>query len=588
MNNMDRRQFMRLGSCTLAASCVVMHASADAFSLFSNQIVPTKPSQDGIDLTAAAKMFPHSIASGDPCDSGVVLWTRINPNRYLAGETMMVEVYRDPSREDLVLSLSVDAAEFSPVRDCTLKLDLEGQLLAGQTYYYRFIYRGVSSRVGRCRTSEPKGSDQDQLKLAVLTCQDYTNGYYGALNQVAEDDSIDFVVHLGDFIYESVGDPRFQELPFEDRLIQLPSGAAVAMDLEDYRHLYKTYRSDLNLQRAMELHTWIISTDDHETANDAYWDYDRDTLGVPDHPLTTDPALGNDPQKLRQLKLDSQRAWVEFTPTRVYVDDSATHPHDYSRIYREFYFGDLLSLYMTDSRTYRSPHPCGEGVALERYVPIGCSNMDNPDRTLLGLEQKQWLIDGLTRKDTQWKVMGNQTYMGRMAATLLGKPLALINVDAWDGYQAERQELVEAVKSAEVDNFVVLTGDLHTYISSYIKLDYGKSFNWRSSNLVGVEFMTPSVTSAGLVEGLGNLLNRELKREDIADALSEAAVLINNPHMKLFNSLDHGYSTIEFNRDFCEWTAFVVDKDQADANAKRTLARHRKYSVMPWIFRQSV
>ncbi|WP_028114590.1 alkaline phosphatase D family protein [Ferrimonas kyonanensis] len=588
MKNLNRRQFMTLGGGAVAASFAVRHHSAHAFSLFSQPAQrPPQPDNRSIDVEAAASVFPLSVASGDPCDSGVMLWTRIEPSRYQPGDSALVEVYEDAAMTSLTLVLEVDAAEFGPEGDYTLKVDLQGYLSAERAYYYRFVYAGVSSRLGRCRTSAPRGVDSDAVKLAVLTCQDYTNGYYGALDHVADDDSLDFVVHLGDFIYESVGDPRFQELPFEDRLIQLPSGGVVAMDLNDYRHLYQSYRSDRSLQRAMENHTWIIATDDHETANDAYWDYDRDTLGVPDHPYSTDEQYGNDPARLTQLKLDSQRAWLEYTPTRVSVNPEASHPHQYSRIYREFYFGDLLSLYMTDSRSYRSPHPCGEGDALQRYVPLGCTNMDNADRTMLGQTQKRWLIDGLTANDTRWKVMGNQTYMGRMAATLLGKPLALINVDAWDGYQAERQQIVEAVKGADVDNFVVLTGDLHSYISSYVKLDYSKSLNLRSSNLVGVEFMTPSVTSAGIVDGLANLLNRELKRADIVDALSEAAMIINNPHMKLFNSKDHGYSTIEFQRSHCEWTAYCVDKNHREG-ARTTLARHRKYSGFPWIFRQSV
>ena len=108
--------------------------------------------------------------------------------------------------------------------------------------------------------------------MGVITCQDYTNGYYGALEQLSQDD-VDFVVHLGDFIYETSGDPRFQRQPFEDRTFSLPSGGEAALNLEDYRFLYRLYRSDAFLQKLLEQHTLIAIWDDHETANDCYWDY---------------------------------------------------------------------------------------------------------------------------------------------------------------------------------------------------------------------------------------------------------------------------------------------------------------------------
>ena len=95
---------------------------------------------------------------------------------------------------------------------------------------------------------------------------------------------------------------------------------------KDYRFIYRTIRSDRNLQAAMERHTFICIPDDHETANDCYWDYARDTLGAPDHPFTTDAQYGNDPRLLKQLKLDSQRAWSEYVPARVKFDASASHP----------------------------------------------------------------------------------------------------------------------------------------------------------------------------------------------------------------------------------------------------------------------
>ena len=311
-----------------------------------------------------------------------------HPGAVRAGEALYVQVASDTAFNNLVLEARVGPEDITPQRDYTIKIDLDGKLLAGSVYYYRFIYDSTVSRTGRCRTAPATGASLSSLKFGLLTCQDYTNGYYGALAHVARDDTLDFVLHLGDFIYETAGDPRFQSLPFADRTMILPSGGTVSMGLADYRFIYRTYRSDPNLQAAMERHTWIMVPDDHETSNDCYWDYARDTLGAPDHPYTKDAQYGNSPALLRQLKLESQRAWVEYVPARVVVNESATHPHDYLRVYRNQSFGSFLDLYLIENRTYRSAHPCGEGDVLQRYVPLGCTNLNNPNQTLLGKTQR--------------------------------------------------------------------------------------------------------------------------------------------------------------------------------------------------------
>lgn len=581
---LDRRKFLGITAASLATPYVLSthKAQAGTFNFDPSNTSNTLPDNSAINNDAARMVFDMSVSSGDPTASGVMLWTRIHPAHYDATQELIFQVSKDPSCNLIMLEGSVHPADISADKDYTVKIDLDGQLDANQTYYYRFYYKGISSRIGRCKTLAQENYPLDKLKIAVLTCQDYTNGYYGALNYVANDASIDFVVHLGDFIYETAGDPRFQSLPFSDRTIILPSDGLVALHLQDYRHLYKTYRSDLNLQLAMEVHTWIITTDDHETANDAYWDYERDTLGAPDHPFTTEE--GSDPAALKQLKLDSQKAWIEYTPTRVSVNENASHPHDYSRIYRNFKFGDLFELFMLDTRTYRSSHPCGENDIFSRYLPIGCKGMNDSSQVMMGEEQFNWLKNGLKQSQAKWTVLGNQTYLGRMAASLLGHPLAYINVDAWDGYIKDRDRLMEAVKEANLENFVVLTGDLHTYISSYVKYDYGHLTNFWWPNIAGTEFMTPSVTSANLFEAISNQVKGLSNANEILQSISEGAIRLNNPHIKYFNSTQNGYSTVEFNREYCEWTAYSVDKSINNETALRTIVKQqRKESGWAWL-----
>jgi alkaline phosphatase D len=581
---LDRRKFLGITAASFATPYILSAkpVQAGTFNFDPSNTGNTLPDNSRINNDAARMVFDMSVSSGDPTPSGVMLWTRINPTHYDPTETLTFQVSKDPSCNLIMLEGVINPSDISADKDYTVKIDLDGQLDANQVYYYRFYYKGISSRIGRCKTLAQENVSLETLKIAVLTCQDYTNGYYGALNYVANDASIDFVVHLGDFIYETAADPRFQSLPFSDRTIILPSNGSAALDLQDYRHLYKTYRSDLNLQLAMEVHTWIITTDDHETANDAYWDYERDTLGAPDHPFTTEE--GSDAQALKQLKLDSQKAWVEYTPTRVSINEDATHPHDYTRIYRSFKFGDLFELFMLDTRTYRSAHPCGENDFFSRYLPIGCKGMYDSSQIMMGETQFNWLKNGLKQSQAKWTVLGNQTYLGRMTASLLGHPLAYINVDAWDGYIKDRDRLMEAVKDANLENFVVLTGDLHSYISSYVKYDYGHLTNFWWPNIAGTEFMTPSISSANLFELISKQIKGKNNANEILQSISEAAIRLNNPHVKYFNSTQNGYSTVEFNREYCEWTAYSVDKNINNETATRSIVKQqRKESGWAWL-----
>jgi alkaline phosphatase D len=530
---------------------------------------------------AAGEVFDLSVASGDPTPSGVVLWTHIAPLSYRADEDLLFEVARDPDFAEPVLEGSVSAANIGPHCDYTAKVDLDGLLPPDARLYYRFVYRGVASRTGRCRTCPPPDAVAQRLRLAVLSCQDFTNGYYGVMSHVAEDTDLDFVLHLGDFIYESAGDPSFQDLPFADRAIVLPSRTLQARDLSDYRSIYRTYRSDPQLQRALEQHTWIIASDDHETANDCYWDYQRDTLGAPDHPFQRDPAFGNQPELLRQLKRDAQTAWLEYVPARVPVDAASSHPHRRMRSYRSVQFGDLVDLFVLDSRTYRTPHPCGENRLLGRYLPLFCGNAGDRHQSMLGAAQRDWLVDGLHGARGRWQVLGNQTLMAPLRVEL-GELTLPLNTDAWDGYAAERQAILRAARDAGVDNLVVLTGDLHSYTAAHLASDF-RADRWRDT-LVGVEFMTPSVTSANLRHMLTRLLDQHRQSlslqgfspDAVLRCIVGAAVRLTNPHIAHFHSDGYGYSTVEFHRDHCEWTAFAVDKDASGATARRTVTRYRK------------
>lgn len=563
----SRRTFVQAMGLALLTPFTVRSLAASNSETYARFNLGSSPFNSEIDNDGL--VFDLSVASGDPSQTGVVLWTHINPAAYVSGQTLYIDVALDEGFTQPVLSAEVSADDITADRDYTVNIDLEGYLSPNQRYYYRFKYGNLCSRTGRCHTL-PTGS-LESIKMAVVTCQDYTTGYYNAYSHLADED-VHCVLHLGDFIYEYA-----EYEGFEDSIVHslaLPSGGSVAMDLEDYRHIYKEYRKDKNLQRAMEMHSFIITWDDHETADNAYWDYDRDTLGVPSHPYQTG---NNNPDQLRQLRRDAQQAWIEYVPARVKVNEAASHAFDYLQIYRSFQFGDLVDIYMTDSRTYRTKEPCKDGTAWENYW---CTDYENESQTMLGKTQRDWLIDGIVNSSARWKVWGNQTLLAQLAGTALGRPLVFANYDAWDGYQWEREKILSSIKDSSIDNFVVLTGDLHSSITSYLKVNFNNINNWNYDNLVGVELMTPSISSPNM----NDTVEKGIDVGSVFTSLLNGGVQLNNPHIKDFVSNIYGYAVIEFNHSELNWTVYNIDKKSDNPSAAKKIYKEFNYEpVGMWL-----
>lgn len=499
---------------------------------------------------APSDVFPLSVASGDPTPTGVILWTRIDPAQWLLDSRLVFEVALDADFNQVVVEGIAKGSAFGPDRDYTVKLDLDPHLSPNTAYFYRLIYRGAVSHVGRCRTLPAPNSDILSLKLALVNCQHYGQGYYAAYYHLAQEEDVDFVLHLGDYIYET----DTQDSPYPDRQFTLPSGNPIVYTLEDYRFLYRTYHSDPYIQMAHERFTFINIWDDHETANDCYWDYDTDAAGIPDHPLAeASPDVRN------QLKLAAMQAWSEYVPARPAVNRNATHPHDYLSIYRGFRFGYLVDLFMTDERTYRTPPPCGLAFIGQRYATRGCEAQTDPTKTMLGFDQRDWLVNGILDSNAVWKVWGNEVFLGFLKAKRPSDPLNKglhYTLDGWSGYEYERAYIASTLKQANVKNLIVLTGDLHAYLAAYYKLDYTiDPFNTDPTNLAGVEFMTPSVSSS--------TWNDELE-EIIGIRIPAAIVRRMNPHIRFFDGDRAGYTTVTFGLEDCIYDAYSVDRSQPD------------------------
>jgi alkaline phosphatase D len=509
--------------------------------------------------------FPQSVSSGGPTPEGVILWTRLAPARFVDSEPLAVRVARDEELTDVVYEGVIEDTRAIRSHDFTVKVDLDGHLDPGEEYYYRFVYRGTASRTGRCQTLPASDASLDSVSFAVLACQNYLNGYYPAYHYVANED-IDFIVHVGDFIYESeAGDFKgIGSLEYEDREKSLPSGHERVQGLEDYRYLYRLYRSDRFMQEAMESHTIIAGWDDHEMVNDIYWD--RET-GAPsgDHPRSDDPEF------MTALIADAMHAWWEFMPARVTYDPAGDSLQERFQLWRDFEFGDLVTLAMTDERLFRDP----PREAIPTVDNVG-PHREPPGRTMLGDEQREWLVDTLTDSEATWTVWADEVLT--VPFRFGSGPLSVYPVQGgWDGYTRERMQISEQIAAADIDNYVTLTGDLHCYVAAYNQASYpGRVTGGEGvaqGDPIGVEFMTPALTSQNAAEALHLARGR---RRHLTGPLISRLVTLMNPHIEFFDSHHWGYSVVEFTPEDCTYVGYGVDKtvDSPDAD-REVVAAYR-------------
>ena len=564
-----RRGVLKAASAATLGSALSALAAADATA---PRLVPESHDETGDDdetfdvrREEAASVFPHSVASGGPTPTGVLLWTRIAPDAHSEGANLGVEVTRDEQFENAVYRGTVPARAVGPERDYTATVDVDGELKPDSRYCYRFVYDGAASRVGRCRTLPRPGASPDSLRLAVVSCNNYLQGYFGAFGRVAEED-VDLLVHLGDFIYETGGEG------IGDRSLALPSGREKAHGLRDFRYLYRQYRGDELLRRALRNHTLIHTWDDHEIVGDRWWDDDADAPKTKKHPR------GDDPEFMRQLYADGIRAYTEYVPVRARYDPSGEQLapdaiRENFRLYRSFQFGDLAELFVTDERLYRSEPPGADDETVA--VPVETA-VENSGRTMLGGDQRSWLTSGMADSDARWKLWANEVLAA--AFRFLEEGQITVNADAWDGYATERERVLSRFADDDVSNLVALTGDMHSYLASYLTTDFaltadgdddGQSGgNGDRGERVGVEFMAPAVSSDNLVAS-GQL------PETGTDALV-AALRAENPHVQWFDSSHWGYAVVDVTREELTYSAYAVDRtvDAADA-PKELLRRYR-------------
>ena len=457
--------------------------------------------------------FLHGVASGDPLQTQVIIWTRVTPTDSSARLEVQWEVAKDVDFKHITATGKVLT---TAAQDFTVKVDVTG-LAAGQVYFYRFKSASKYSITGQTKTL---ATQVQSVQFAVCSCSNFPAGYFHVYKEMAKQD-VDVVIHLGDYIYEyGMGGYATEEAVEMGRALADDNNAEI-IRLDGYRKRYALYRLDPDLQAAHQRHPFIVIWDDHELANDA-WE-----KGAENHQSDTEGDF-------LERKLAALAAYFEWMPIRP-IDDQ------HIKIYRQFDFGTLVQLTMLDTRIIArnvqldyANYMTATGLDIAKFQ----ADLINPARSLMGVEQRNWLLQKLQQSTATWNVLGQQILMSKMfvpaellmslAEITAGNPspetlskittqitelleikarmdagdptvtpeekarlavTAPYNLDAWDGYFAEREILYGTLAQLK-KKVVVLAGDTHNAWASDLSSKDGV--------LVGVELATSSVSSPGL------------------------------------------------------------------------------------------
>lgn len=451
------------------------------------------PAQNPANVVARTQLdsryapFYHGVASGDPLPDRVVIWTRVTPSDSGAVQGN----WRMATDSGMTNVVTNGTFSTSAVADYTVKVDVAG-LQPGTWYYYQFEVDGRYSLVGRTYTA-PVG-DVDSLRFALVSCSKYSSGYFNVYGRLAQRNDLHAVIHLGDYIYEDGSGSGDREHDPDTEILQL----------SDYRLRHSQYKMDEDLRCLHQMYPMICIWDDHESANNSW------IGGAENH----DASEGD----WNDRKSYAVQAYLEWMPIR---PEDPTAPE---KIYRTLTYGDLMDLILLDTRL----------VGRDEQV-IG-SGIDDPGRSLLGPDQLGWLSSEMRNSQAQWKVLGQQVMMAPLEIPFVGP----VSTDQWDGYRAERQRVYDSILTYNVEDVVVLTGDIHTFWANDLP---GVNYDPGSgANSMGVEFVVASVTSANSVVNFG-----------------QQVIQLANQHMKYINLSDHGYILLDVNKARTQGDFYLID-----------------------------
>ncbi|MET9517119.1 alkaline phosphatase D family protein [Streptomyces sp. NPDC002994] len=497
-------------------------------------------------------VFLHGVASGDPLPDGVLLWTRITPTPDAGpgsgkGPDVAVswEVAEDKGFSKTVARGTTTA---SAATDHTVKVDVRG-LAQGAAYYFRFTAGEVVSPTARTRTAPAADATTPGVRFGIVSCANWESGYFSAYRHLAARADLDAVLHLGDYLYE-YATGAYPALP---SVVRQHEPAHEILTLADYRTRHGKYKTDADLQALHAAHPVIAIWDDHEIANDAW------SGGAENH---TPGAEGEWSARVAAAK----QAYFEWMPVRASTEGT---------VYRRLRFGKLADLHLLDLRSFRS-----------QQAKIGNGSVDDPERTITGRAQLDWLKSGLASSDAAWKLVGTSVMISPVAfgsvpahlleplAELVGLPKEglAVNVDQWDGYTDDRKELITHLRDRAIKNTVFLTGDIHMAWANDVPV---RAATYPLSPSAATEFVVTSVSS----DNLDDILHVAPQTVSLVAA---TAVKAANRHVKWLDMDSHGFGVLDITGERSQMDYFVIsDKTRQDATARwarsyRTLSGTQK------------
>ena len=446
-------------------------------------------------------LFNHGVASGDPDSSSIVIWTRVSD----IDQPIKVNWFIATDKK-LKNTIKQGKTTTNSDRDFTVKV-IVSDLEPGKQYFYKFEVNEENSPIGRTKTL-PTGH-VEKLVLAVATCSNYPFGYFNGYDAIANDPTVDLVVHLGDYIYEYAIAGYGGESGKKINRNHEP--AHEILSLNDYRKRHAQYKADVGSRALHAQHPLIVIWDDHETANNPWM------AGAKNHQENEGDWLAR-----REASL---QAYYEWLPIR-----DPIKKEDRKNYWRHYKFGDLASLITLESRhTGRS-----EQISYKKHLhnlktsqqaqAFLNDNVEPEERNMLSKEMEAFLKNELSEsvKDgRRWRVIGNQTLLARASAPKLDDPifteilpnlnpkaksmleelthLGELNLpsdlDTWDGYPAARERFYQIAKDANSRDLLVLTGDSHSY--------WANSLFDENDKAMGIELGATGISSPRSILGLG-------------------------------------------------------------------------------------
>ena len=471
-------------------------------------------------LDTSIAPFYHGVASGDALQDRVIIWTRVTTtepsvtvNWRMATDTAMSHVVNQGI-------FTTDAS-----RDYTGKVDVSG-LEPNTYYYYDFEAAGRWSPRGRTKTL-PSGS-LDGLRIAFMSCSNYSFGYFNAYDCIREENDVDMVIHLGDYIYEDGFHPNGI-----DTIHRRTFPEYDAYDLTSYRLRYGWYHLDPSLRNLHQQYPMEVIWDDHEFANDAF----------------ADTAFNHHPWQgtYANRKKAAIKAFFEWLPVR---EDSTRSNY----VNREQHVGDLADIIYLDSRTSKADISYDSLLLMSSSPANDLFQFSNPDKSMLGKRQDDWLISALSQSAAKWKIVANQVVLSPYVYKGNQDVPRFHPMQGWEAYPYERKRIFDSINTEEVGNIVFITGDIHNAMAFDIPLGsvpYNPSTGQGSA---AVEFVCDNITE-------GQVLPNDPRW-----------MYGNNNNLKFFQGNSSGYCILDLSRNSACCNFWQTD-DVRQRSTQKTLLK---------------